>query len=146
MRARRSLALAAAAALPLAVAMAPAAMAAPTPDPAKTYVVDCGGALKVKPKTIVLACGDGGVFLSKITWSSWDATGATGTGTLRVNVCQPTCAAGNVDTYRKVRLSLGQVATNGALSAFTSMTGSFAGSGGPAMANQVTWQLGNEAR
>lgn len=143
---RARLATLAAMALALTAVAAPAAQAATTIDPTKTYLVDCGGAPKVKPKTIMLACGDGGVFIKKITWSSWDANGATGIGTLVSNVCVPNCAAGNVDTYKGVKLTLGGVASGTGVSVFSHMDGQFKGDGGPAMANRVTWVIDNPVK
>ena len=142
----RRLAAASAAALALAAVAVPSAHAASTVDPTKTYLVDCGGSPKIKPKTIVLACGDAGVLIRKITWSSWDANGATGTGTLVENVCVPTCAAGNVSTFRGVKLTLGGVASGGGISVFSQMDGQFKGDGGPAMANKVTWVIDNPVK
>lgn len=142
----RRIAAFAAATIALVGLTAPAASAATTADPTKTYLVDCAGALKVKPKTIMLACGDGGVFIKKITWSSWDSNGAIGTGTLVSNVCVPNCAAGNVDTYKGVKLTLGGVASGGSLNVFSQMDGQFKGDGGPAMANKVTWVIDNPVK
>jgi hypothetical protein len=53
-----------------------------------------------KPKSIVLTCGDGLTSLQKLKWSSWSATKARGTGTLKSNTCTPSCAAGKPVSYR----------------------------------------------
>jgi len=47
-----------------------------------------------KPKAITLTCADGGLYLDEITWTSWNKTGATGTGTFYENLCEPSCAEG----------------------------------------------------
>jgi hypothetical protein len=46
-----------------------------------------------KPATIVYGCDNSSV-MQDMTWSSWDATGATGTGTDNAVECQPNCAQG----------------------------------------------------
>ena len=69
--------------------------AAPTSAPAPSPVVyDCAGNPHTKPASYTLACADAGIALSKVTWSSWSASGAKGTGQLGVNNCQPDCASG----------------------------------------------------
>ena len=143
---RARLAIAASALLALTAAAAPAAHAATTADASTTSLVDCGGAPTVRPKTVVLACGDAGVLIRRITWSSWNATGATGTGTLVENLCVPTCAAGNVATYKGVTLTLRGVTSSNGVSIFSRMDGQFAGEGGPAMAHRVTWLVGGPVR
>ncbi len=61
---------------------------------------------KVRPKSIVIACGDGNFFLTGLTWSGWTAQSATGAGLAHLNDCTPFCAAGHFHTYRiTVRLS-----------------------------------------
>jgi hypothetical protein len=47
-----------------------------------------------KPMAITLTCADGGLYVDEITWTSWNKTGATGTGTFYENLCQPSCAEG----------------------------------------------------
>jgi len=47
-----------------------------------------------KPKAITLTCADGGLYVDEITWTTWDKTGATGTGTFYQNLCEPSCAEG----------------------------------------------------
>ncbi|MFE3056494.1 hypothetical protein [Nocardia sp. NPDC059239] len=52
----------------------------------------------VQPAAMVLACGDGGLSVRDITWSSWGPGTAEGDGTEYRRVCQPSCAAGNTAT------------------------------------------------
>jgi hypothetical protein len=52
----------------------------------------------VKPTSIVVACGDGNLYLTGIHWATWAATEATGTGTVHSNDCKPYCAAGHFHT------------------------------------------------
>jgi hypothetical protein len=47
-----------------------------------------------RPHRVVLACGDGGLFLSQLTWRSWANTGAVATGRLHA-VLQSGNDAGN---------------------------------------------------
>lgn len=53
----------------------------------------------VRPRSIVVACGDGNFYLTRLSWSSWTATRAGGTGTGHQNDCKPNCAAGHFHTY-----------------------------------------------
>src|SRR6185437_16475860 len=67
---------------------------------APVKVVTCAGKAVYKPTTYVLACGDGGAWLSAIHWTAWGAKSAVGTTTFEQNICTPNCAAGNIATYR----------------------------------------------
>ena len=40
--------------------------------------------------------GDSTAILDKMTWSTWSATGAVGTGTYKLDGCNPSCAAGPI--------------------------------------------------
>jgi serine/threonine-protein kinase len=44
-------------------------------------------------------CADGGQRLESMSWSSWGATGAQGTGILSYQVCEPSCAEGHREQY-----------------------------------------------
>jgi hypothetical protein len=74
----------------------------------ETYTWDCEYPVQ-KPDALTLTCGDGGMYVDKITWSTWDSSGAEGTGYYNVNDCTPDCADG---TFRKVevKVSLSNVA------------------------------------
>jgi hypothetical protein len=52
-----------------------------------------------KPSKIVIACGDGNLFMTKIKWSSWTSAKASGSGTINVNLCEPNCAKGTFKRY-----------------------------------------------
>jgi len=41
--------------------------------------------------------GDGTAILYQITWTTWSATKAVGTGIYKLDACNPSCAAGPVD-------------------------------------------------
>ena len=49
-----------------------------------------------KPETIMIYCGDGGAYISKIHWTSWSQNGARGTGEYYKNLCEPDCADGKI--------------------------------------------------
>ena len=51
-----------------------------------------------QPESIMLTCGDGGMYISNIKWNSWSSSGATGTATYNVNNCDPDCADGTMVT------------------------------------------------
>jgi hypothetical protein len=144
---RRQLGMALGIAGVMAGGVAAPAVAAETPDPTRTYVVDCTGELDYKPKRIVFACGDGGVYFGKIKWSKWNMNEAVGRGTLYYNICEPSCGAGNVFTYKKVRIELGGVASGPGMgtmvNTFSSLTGTFGPDSGPAMSESATWALDN---
>jgi len=60
---------------------------------------DINGKLLFMPACGGFGCplsGDSTAFLSKMTWSSWSATGAVGTGTYKIDGCDPDCAAGPI--------------------------------------------------
>jgi hypothetical protein len=64
-----------------------------------TPTVTCNGEMKTEPKSIVNS-GDGSVFVAGITWTNWGAAIATGSGTLKVDDCNPNCAQGTLTGYR----------------------------------------------
>ena len=64
---------------------------APTPEQILTW--DCETAV-YKPESITITCADGGVYVEKIRWSTWDEEGATGLGIYSENLCEPNCAEG----------------------------------------------------
>jgi hypothetical protein len=54
---------------------------------------------QVRPGSYTLACADGNNYLARLSWSSWTASSASGTGTQEVNDCVPYCAAGKFRGY-----------------------------------------------
>ena len=69
------------------------------------WTYDCEFAVQ-RPEQIMLTCADGGMIVTDIKWQSWDATGATGTGTYSQNMCEPSCAEGKrVDVPVIINLS-----------------------------------------
>ena len=72
----------------------------PPPTPTNRYLkaegvwtYDCEFPVQ-RPDQIMLTCADGGMVVTDIKWQSWDAKGATGTGTYSQNMCDPSCAEG----------------------------------------------------
>jgi hypothetical protein len=55
---------------------------------------------QVRPGSFTLTCADGNDALSHLSWSSWTASAARGTGTDVVNDCTPYCAVGKFHSYR----------------------------------------------
>jgi hypothetical protein len=59
----------------------------------------------VRPRSIMLACGDGNFYLTRIAWTRWGIRQALGNGVGHQNDCVPDCAGGRFHTYRvSVRL------------------------------------------
>jgi hypothetical protein len=94
---------------PVAASSHPATASAPaapgvTVSPAGTstflaYEQDINGTLLYRPACSGLGCvlsGDSTVILAKMTWSTWSATEAVGTGIDKIDGCNPDCAAGPV--------------------------------------------------
>lgn len=63
-----------------------------------TPTVTCNGEMKTEPTSIVNS-GDGSVFVANITWTNWGLAIATGSGTLKVDNCNPNCAQGTLTGY-----------------------------------------------
>jgi len=95
---------------PPAAAVSSPAAAAPATTPstavrqtaASTFLAqgqDINGPLLFMPACNGFGCalsGDSTGFLAKMTWSSWSATDAVGTGTYKIDGCSPDCAAGPI--------------------------------------------------
>jgi hypothetical protein len=78
----------------------PTTPAAPTSEVGVcvTPVVTCRGELKSEPSQIIVS-GDGSAFISGLTWIGWGLPGATGSGTLKLDNCNPNCAQGSFTDY-----------------------------------------------
>jgi hypothetical protein len=66
---------------------------------------------QVKPKRILIACGDGNFYITGLKWSTWSSTGARGKGTAHLNDCKPFCAAGHFHSYRGITVRLSRPKT-----------------------------------
>ncbi len=73
------------------------------------WAINCNQ-LKFKPTRIVLSCGDGGTWLGKLKWSSWNGSEAVGTGNFTAINCTPDCAAGHSHSV-SVRVTLSEAKT-----------------------------------
>lgn len=60
-----------------------------------SYFNDCGYP-EYKPESLTQYCADAGNGVTKIKWSSWTSTRASGTGSFYVKLCDPNCADGKV--------------------------------------------------
>jgi hypothetical protein len=62
------------------------------------HVLSCrpGSKGSVRPTTIDIGCTGGDTSISTVTWSIWGPDHGSGSGTLTVNDCQPSCASGSV--------------------------------------------------
>lgn len=81
------------------------------PLPAVAVSRCLGGKPSVQPTTLLIGC-DGTGELEQMKWSKWAFSGATGTGTLRLDNCNPNCAAGAFHVYHiSIRLSQPEFST-----------------------------------
>lgn len=79
-----------------------ASAASPTP----TFAGCAGVDPQIRPRTILVACGDGNFYINGLVWSQWGPRRATGVGVGHENDCRPYCAAGHFHAYRvTVRLT-----------------------------------------
>src|SRR6185437_1877616 len=77
------------------VLVAGPASAGPTASAgSQVILVNCNGGGLVKPATYDVGCMPSQEFVSGLSWTSWKST-AYGSGTLKVNNCTPSCAAGH---------------------------------------------------
>jgi hypothetical protein len=65
----------------------------------------------VRPARIMLACGDGNFYLTRIAWTRWGMRQALGIGVGHQNDCVPDCGSGHFRTYR-VAVTLGDAMMN----------------------------------
>lgn len=61
-------------------------------------LVNCAGHGKVRPAVYDIGCMPSSEYVAGLTWTSWRSV-AFGSGTLKVNNCTPTCAAGKYVSY-----------------------------------------------
>ena len=64
-------------------------------NPTQVLIWDCEFP-EYKPESIMIYCGDGGAYIDKIEWDSWNQEGASGTGEYYKNLCEPDCADGKI--------------------------------------------------
>ena len=79
----------------------------------------------VRPKQVIVACGDANFYFTNLVWTAWNGTRASAGGIAHLNDCTPYCAAGHFHTYRvTVTLTRPRSCKNGA-EEFTRMTWRF---------------------
>ena len=89
------------AAIAIAVALAVPALAAGRARPASRaaapvsvpVVISCTLQPQVRPSRYVLACGDAGALIIRLSWASWGSSAAFASGVYSLNSCTPTCMA-----------------------------------------------------
>jgi hypothetical protein len=83
--------------------VAPSREVASELDAGKVGIVSVTGLVGVEPASLDTASD---LTVTELRWTAWDASGATGTGRLRLPTCQPDCAAGTVvEVPARVELS-----------------------------------------
>lgn len=87
-----------------ALVASPPAVATHSRASQRVFVVDGCRPHGVKPKEVVVFCGDAGVFFDRLKWSSFGGVTAKATGRQVRKTCDPDCASGGVVT-RNVRLT-----------------------------------------
>jgi hypothetical protein len=98
-----------------------AASAAPTAPPLPVAYNGAGGWHQGRARLPVIYIGESNVFVRTPHWSRWTGSSAQARGTLWVNTCAPTCAAGHYRTYR-ARVGLWRVAARDGVRYFTRMS------------------------
>jgi hypothetical protein len=86
----------------------PAAAEAQAPEPRLGDCTPTGSS--VRPKSIILACGDAGLRAEGLSWSAWGQPRAVATGTAVANTCDPDCATGGTASF-PVTLAADRLAT-----------------------------------
>ena len=81
----------------------------PHVKPSQVLTWDCEYP-EYKPETIMIYCGDGGAYISKIHWTKWGQDGSRGTGEYYRNLCDPNCADGKI-VHAPVKVSLSDLTT-----------------------------------
>lgn len=72
----------------------------------ETFISECGYGYAQKPSQITLTCGDGGMYIDEIEYSSWDNNSASATGIFFSNDCDPDCASGSlISNPVKIKIS-----------------------------------------
>jgi hypothetical protein len=99
---------------------------APTTTAAPVDVIANCTSATYEPATIILACGDGGVSATQISWNSWGATSATGTSVIKANLCNPDCAQGSTGSF-PAAITLSGVTSGPSGQIFSTLTASFSG-------------------
>jgi len=76
-------------------------------------VLDCSLKPVVAPATFIIACGDGGIGVRGLRWTSWTPRLASGYGTFWENDCIPSCTGGHFRYYPSLEVLWGSAAVKG---------------------------------
>ena len=79
-----------------------------------------------KPRSITVTCADSNFRVTKIRWSSYGATKAKGSGTARIDTCDPNCVSGTFHSY-PATVALSKVKQCGDVPQFTRLAVTFTG-------------------
>lgn len=58
-------------------------------------VISCALQPQVRPSQYILACGDAGALITRLSWAGWGSSAAFAIGVYSLNSCNPTCKARN---------------------------------------------------
>jgi hypothetical protein len=123
----------------LAAALVIAAFAMSASAAAPLKITNCNRS-QSKPKTVVLTCGDANTALKNVSWSSFGASTAKGTGTFVTNTCEPNCAAGKNVSYPVSVVATGSKKCKGG-AVYSKLSLTFTGSKKPGSSVQRKWTL-----
>jgi hypothetical protein len=84
-------------------------------------VVTCQGALKSEPTSIIVT-GDGSEFVTNLLWTGWGQPTATGSGTMKIDNCNPNCAQGSFTDYMATVVVSGLTSYGSGKQAYADMT------------------------
>jgi len=75
-------------------------------------VLTCSGASVARPRSLVVTCADANTALQSTHWSSWSASGASGSTTFVMNLCTPYCAASPLSYFPHSSVTLSTPVTS----------------------------------
>jgi hypothetical protein len=81
----------------------------PTPGAKNVFAPDCVGRPHFRPRSIIVACGDGNLQLLRLRWSRWTSSVATGGGVYHWNDCIPQCYRGHFHSRAGARVEVYRV-------------------------------------
>jgi hypothetical protein len=84
--------------VPALLVLVPSAALAAAGSSSQVWVTNCTHA-QFKPNTLLLACADGSTYLSRVKWSTWTGSSATGKATENENTCDPSCVNSHFERY-----------------------------------------------
>jgi hypothetical protein len=96
----------------------------------------------IRPSQIMVACGDGNFYVTRLRWSRWAAIDAWARGSGHLNDCKPYCAAGHFHSYAvSVRLSRPELCSH-QIREFTRMTVLYLGRKPPTVRRRQKYNAG----